>query len=406
MGYTDRMPAKKKGSPRKKTAPKRSKNQQILDAFKKTGARIETKARVSLKDRRGFALYYTPGVGVASEHLAKNPKDAPNLSVKKNSVAVISDGSAVLGLGDIGPYGALPVMEGKALIFKELAGIDAWPIVLDIPKDLPDAERVNRIVETIVAIAPGWGGINLEDIKAPECFEVERRVNDALAIPVMHDDQHGTAIVVLAGLINAARVVRKDLKTLRVVISGAGAAGAATAKLLLAAGVKDLIVLDRAGALYAGRPGLNDSKKELAKLTNPRKVKGDLAAAVAAGDAFIGLSGRGLVTREHVKSMAEKAIVFALANPVPEIMPEDAHAAGAFVVATGRSDFPNQINNALVFPGVFRGALDRRVAGITDAMKLRAARELAGLVARPTAGKIIPDILDRRVVKTIAAAIR
>lgn len=382
-----------------KLSPKKNREAQILAAFRKTGARIETKARVPLKDKKAFSLYYTPGVGVASEHLAKRPRDARALSVKKNSVAVISDGSAVLGLGNIGPYGALPVMEGKALIFKELAGIDAWPIVLD-------TQDPDEIVRTVIAIAPGWGGINLEDIAAPQCFDIERRINEALDIPVMHDDQHGTAIIVLAGLINASRVVRKDLKKLRVVISGAGAAGAATAKLLLYAGITDIIVVDRAGTLYARRPGLNDAKKELAKFTNPRRVKGDLAAAIEGADAFVGLSGRGLLHKGHVERMAPKSIVFALANPVPEIMPDEAAAAGAVVIATGRSDFPNQINNALVFPGVFRGALDNGVTDITMAMKLRAARALSGLVARPSAAKIIPGILDRRVVKTVAGAIR
>lgn len=393
MSYTGGMPAKKKNT------KKATRTQHILAAFKKTGARIETGTRVKLADKKDFSLYYTPGVGIASEYLAKHPKDARSLSVKKNSVAVVSDGSAVLGLGNIGPYGALPVMEGKALIFKELAGIDAWPIVLD-------TQDPHEIVRTVIAIAPAFGGINLEDIAAPQCFDIERRINDALDIPVMHDDQHGTAIVVLAGLVNAARAVRKEAKKLSVVISGAGAAGAATAKLLHAYGIRDIIVLDRSGTIYAGRPRLNSSKKELAALTNPRKVKGDLSAAMKGADAFIGLSGKGLLTATHVRSMAPKAIVFALANPIPEIMPEEAKRAGAAVIATGRSDFSNQINNALVFPGVFRGALDRGIQDITDKMKLRAALALSGLVARPTAEKIIPDILDRRVVKTVAAAIR
>lgn len=379
--------------------PKKKTPAQTLAAFKKTGARIETKARVKIKALADLSLYYTPGVGVASEHLAKHPEDARKFSVKKNSVVVVSDGSAVLGLGNIGPYGALPVMEGKALIFKEFAGIDAWPLVLS-------TQDPDEIVRTVIAIAPGWGGINLEDIAAPQCFEIERRINEALDIPVMHDDQHGTAIVVLAGLTNAAKVVKKDLKKLKVVISGAGAAGAATAKLLVAAGVKDIVVLDRGGSIYAGRPELNPSKKELAQLTNPRKVKGDLGVSIAGADVFVGLSGRGLLTHEHVASMAERSVVFALANPIPEIMPEEAKAAGAYVIATGRSDFPNQINNALVFPGVFRGALDNRVENITEAMKLKAAKALASLVATPTATKIVPDILDKRIVKTIAKVIR
>ena len=371
----------------------------ILAAFKKTGARIETRGRVKLKDKAGFALYYTPGVGVASLHLAKHPKDARSLSVKKNSVAVISDGSAVLGLGNIGPYGALPVMEGKALIFRELAGIDAWPIVLD-------TQDPDEIVRTIIAIAPGWGGINLEDIKAPECFEIEKRLVEALDIPVMHDDQHGTAIVVLAGLMNAAGVVKKPFKKLRVVISGAGAAGVAVAKLLRAAGITDIVVLDRNGAIYEGRPNLNQSKQELARLTNPRKVVGSLADALSHSDVFIGVSGPNLLTAADVKTMSERAIVFALSNPVPEIMPEEAKKGGAMVIATGRSDFPNQVNNALVFPGVFRGALDHGVTAITERMKLKAAKALAALVVKPSPTKIIPDVLDRRVVPAIAKVIR
>ncbi len=379
--------------------PKKKTPAQILAAFKKTGARIETKARVKIKEKKDLSLYYTPGVGVASEYLAKHPEDARKLSVKKNSVVVVSDGSAVLGLGNIGPYGALPVMEGKALIFRELAGIDAWPIVLN-------TQDPDEIVRTVIAIAPGWGGINLEDIAAPQCFEIERRINEALDIPVMHDDQHGTAIVVLAGLTNAATVVKKDLKKLKVVISGAGAAGAATAKLLVAAGVKDIIVLDRTGSIYQGRPALNDSKQELAQLTNPRGVAGDLALAILGADAFIGLSGAGALHPDHVRSMAERSIVFALANPVPEIMPDAARQAGADVIATGRSDFPNQINNALVFPGVFRGALDNGVQDITQNMKLKAAKALAALVARPVATKIVPDILDKRIVQAIAKVIR
>lgn len=372
---------------------------QILAAFKNVGARIETKARVRVKKLSDLSLYYTPGVGTASMHLASHPEDARKLSVKRNSVAVISDGSAVLGLGNIGPYGALPVMEGKALIFKEFAGIDAWPIVLD-------TQDPDEIVRTVLAIAPAWGGINLEDIKAPQCFEIEKRLVEALNIPVMHDDQHGTAIVVLAGLMNAAKVVGKPFKKLKVVISGAGAAGVATAKLLKAAGITDIIVLDRGGAIHKGRSDLNASKLELASLTNPRNASGHLQEVLIGSDVFVGVSGPDLLTAESVATMAERAIVFALSNPVPEILPEEARKGGAAVVATGRSDFPNQINNALVFPGVFRGALDRGVTAITEGMKLRAAKALAGLVEKPTASKIIPDVLDKRVVPAIAKVIR
>jgi malate dehydrogenase (oxaloacetate-decarboxylating) len=319
--------------------------------------------------------------------------------VKKNSVAVISDGSAVLGLGNIGPYGALPVMEGKALIFKELANIDAWPIVLD-------TQDTEEIIKTILNIAPGWGGINLEDFSAPRCFEIERRLVEALDIPVMHDDQHGTAIVVLAGLINAAKVVKKNFKKLRVVISGAGAAGVATAKLLMAAGLDDIIVTDRVGIINEGRTDLTDVKRELAEITNPRAVSGDLMDALIDADVFVGVSGPGTVTKEHIKVMSDDAIVFALANPTPEIMPDIARAAGARIVATGRSDFPNQLNNSLVFPGVFRGALDKGIRKITTDTKLRAAKALAALVTNPTALKIIPDNLDKRVVPAVAKAVR
>jgi len=372
---------------------------QILAAYKKAGARIETRGRVKLSSKKDFALFYTPGVGVASTYLAAEPLAARSMSVKRNSVAVISDGSAVLGLGNIGPYGALPVMEGKALIFKQLGGVDAWPIVLD-------TQDPDEIVRTVLAIAPGFGGINLEDIAAPKCFDIEKCIIEALDVPVMHDDQHGTAIVVLAGLINAAKVVKKDFKKLKVVISGAGAAGTAVTKLLLLAGITDLIVLDRAGAIHEARTDLPVHKQELAALTNPRKISGDLATALLGADVFVGVSGKGALSGEHIQTMAPKAIIFALANPEPEIMPRDAHKAGAAVVATGRSDFPNQINNALVFPGIFRGALDKGVRKITEETKLRAARAIAKLVARPTATHIIPDILDKRVVTAVAKAVR
>ncbi|MDE1919173.1 MAG: NADP-dependent malic enzyme [Patescibacteria group bacterium] len=376
-----------------------AKSKKILAAFKKQGARIETAARVKLAGKPDFSLWYTPGVGVASTYLAKHPEDARKLSVKKNSVAVISDGSAVLGLGNIGPYGALPVMEGKALIFKEKANVDAWPLVLDTQ----DPDEIVRIVK---AVAPSFGGINLEDIAAPNCFDIERRLVEELDIPVMHDDQHGTAIVVLAGLLNAAKVAKKNFKTLKVVVSGAGAAGTAVAKLLMLAGIKDITLLDRAGTLYAGRKGMNTHKAELAALTNPRGVKGGLAEAMRGADVFIGVSGKGLLKAEQVASMAPRSIVFAMANPDPEILPDEAKKAGALVVATGRSDFPNQINNALVFPGIFRGALDRGVSKITETTKLRAARALAALVGKPTASHIIPDLLDPRVVKAVARAVR
>ncbi|HYE23495.1 MAG TPA: NADP-dependent malic enzyme [Candidatus Paceibacterota bacterium] len=371
----------------------------VLAAHKAVGGKIETRGKVKLKKKEDFSTFYTPGVGQVSLHLSRKPEDARAYSLKKNSVAVVSDGSAVLGLGNIGPYGALPVMEGKALIFRELAGIDAWPIVLD-------TQDPEKIVETVLAIAPGFGGINLEDIKAPGCFCVEEELIKRLSIPVMHDDQHGTAIIVLAGLINAAKVVGKPIKKLKVTIAGAGAAGIAVAKLLLAAGIADIVLVDRAGAIEKGRKDLNDSKRDIAVRTNPRGVSGTLEDALQGADVFIGVSGPDLLTKDDIRTMAPRAIVFALSNPVPEIMPEEAKAGGAMVVATGRSDFPNQINNALVFPGVFRGALDKGVGQITEASKLRAAKALAALIDKPSAGKIIPEILDKRVVPAVAKAIR
>ncbi|MES2994621.1 MAG: NADP-dependent malic enzyme [Patescibacteria group bacterium] len=374
---------------------------QVVDAFKKTGARVETKGRVKMKTKDDFALYYTPGVGAASLHLAKHPKDTRLMSVKKNSVAVISDGSAVLGLGNIGPYGALPVMEGKALIFRELAGIDAWPIVLD-------TQDPDEIVRVIKAIAPGWGGINLEDFKAPECFDIEKRLIEALDIPVMHDDQHGTAIVVLAGLINAMQVVGKKWNGARITISGVGAAGVAIIRLLKLYQPKvNILAVDSRGIIGKRRKDLNATKQALIdEGLIFADEEGDLRKALIESDVFIGVSGPSLLKAEDVKFMNEKAIVFALSNPMPEILPEEAKKGGAMVIATGRSDFPNQINNALVFPGVFRGALDKGVTRITDASKLRAAKALAALVAKPTPAKIIPDILDKRVVKAVAGAVR
>jgi malate dehydrogenase (oxaloacetate-decarboxylating) len=375
-------------------------SKKIVAAYKKQGPRIGTSARAKLKERKDFSLWYTPGVGAAAAHLAARPSDARQMSIKKNSVAIISDGSAVLGLGNIGAYGALPVMEGKALIFKEMASIDAWPLVLDTQ----DADEIVRIAKEV---APNFGGINLEDIAAPKCFEIEQRLIAELDIPVMHDDQHGTAVVALAGLMNAARVVKKKLESLKVVISGAGAAGTAIANLLVAAGIPDVIALDRAGVLVVGRAGgMNPHKEALAAKTNPRKLSGDLATALAGADAVIGVSGPGSILPAHIGLMAEKPIVFALANPEPELMPDAAKKAGAAVVATGRSDFPNQLNNALVYPGIFRGALDKGVRAITEETKLRAARALAALVPKPTAEKIIPGLLDKRVVKAVAKAVR
>lgn len=375
-----------------------STGEEALRLHKERGGKIETKGKIDLTLRENLALAYTPGVGAVSSYLAEHPEEAGKYSVKGNSVAVISDGSAVLGLGNIGPYGALPVMEGKALIFKEFAGIDAWPIVLS-------TQDPDEIVAAVKAIAPSFAGINLEDIAAPQCFRIEERLIEELAIPVMHDDQHGTAIVVLAGLMNAAKVVGKDLAALRVVILGAGAAGTATARLMYAAGIHDIVMLDRKGAIHTGREDLNEEKKKLLSFTNPKSRKGSCAEVLLGSDAVIGLSGPNLLRAEDVRTMADKAIVFALSNPVPEIMPDEARAGGAAVIATGRSDFPNQLNNALVFPGVFRGALDNNVMKITDHMKLSAATALASLVESPSAGFVTPDVFDTRVVPVVAEAI-
>lgn len=372
--------------------------EEILKKYREVGGRIETKGKAPLSSKEDLALFYTPGVGKVSSHLASHPEDVRELSIKKNSVAVVSDGSAVLGLGNIGPYGALPVMEGKALIFKEFAGIDAWPIVLD-------TQDPEEIIQVVKAIAPSFGGINLEDIAAPQCFEIERRLQKELPIPVMHDDQHGTAIVALAGLINAAKVTGKDLTALKVVILGAGAAGAATARLLVAKGVKDVTLVDRKGVISKERSDLNDEKKLLLEITNPKNVTGTLQDALRGADVFIGVSGPALLNKEDVKLMKEAPIIFALSNPVPEIMPEEAHEAGAVVVATGRSDFPNQVNNALVFPGVFKGALESRVKDITEDMKLRAADALASLVQNPTKDKIIPGVFEKEVVTAVSKAV-
>ena len=386
-----------------------------LALHKKLGGKIRITPAAPVKNRTDLSLIYTPGVAAVSTVIAgtaRSPlpvehqkKAAKEYTIKKRMVAVISDGTAVLGLGNIGPYGALPVMEGKAALFKSFADVDAFPIVLDIqPK--PGQNYIDLVVETIVRIAPAFGGINLEDFAAPNCFEIEERVKAALDIPVMHDDQHGTAIVSLAALINAAKVTKKDFKKMRVVISGAGAAGTAIAKLLILAGVRDVIVLDSKGIISKKRIDLSLHKQELATLTNPMSVEGGLDEALRDADAIIGVSGPGLMHSGHVKLMAQQPIVFALANPTPEITPEEARQGGAAVIATGRSDYPNQINNSLAFPGIFRGALDHKVTKITDEMKLKAARSLAALVKKPTADKIIPGPFDKGVAQVVARAIR
>lgn len=374
---------------------------------KKLGGKIAVRNKVDIKNFTDLSLCYTPGVGAVSSAIAKDKKLARILTIKKNSVAVISDGSAVLGLGNIGPEAAMPVMEGKAMLFKKFADIDAVPIVLD-------TQDTEEIIRTVKILAPNFGGINLEDISAPRCFEIEERLKKELDIPVMHDDQHGTAIVVLAALINALKIVKKDIKKIKIVISGAGAAGVAITKLLLDYGVEHIVVLDSTGAVYLDRPNLNESKKQLAQLTNLgcagregfKCEQGGLAETIKGADVFVGVSAPGILTADMVKTMAEKSIVFAMSNPTPEIMPDVAKKAGAYIVATGRSDFPNQINNVLAFPGIFRGALDNKIKMITDEMKIRAAKNLAAIIKSPNPNNIIPSAFDKSVVKAVAKAVK
>ncbi len=371
-------------------------SKQALALHKKLGGKIRIMPAAPVRNRADLSLVYTPGVAAVSMHVARNPKEARDYTIKGRMVAVISDGSAVLGLGNIGALGALPVMEGKAALFKTFAGVDAFPIVLD-------TQDTEKIIETVIAIAPAFGGINLEDINAPKCFEIERRVSEALDIPVMHDDQHGTAVVVLAALINAFKVVGKSIASARIVILGAGAAGAATAGLLHAAGATKIVVLDSKGILESSRPEAH--KQELATF-NTEGITGNLQDALKGADVLLGVSGPNLVKAEDIKLMAKKAIVLAMANPTPEIMPEEAKRGGAMVVGTGRSDFPNQINNSLAFPGIFRGALDHKVTKITTEIKLKAARAIASLIKKPTADKIVPDMFDKRVAPAVAKVIR
>ena len=361
------------------------------------------KITTALRDRRELgrdelSAYYSPGVAAVSRAIADNPANLSRYTWTNNLVAVVSDGSAILGLGDLDPKAAMPVMEGKALLFKHFAGVDSVPIVLDV--HTPD-----EIVAAVKAIAPSFGAINLEDIAAPKCFEIEERLKAELSIPVFHDDQHGTAIVVLAGLINAMKVVHKTLADCRIVTVGAGAAGTAIIKLLRLYGVREIIAVDSRGIIGDSRTDLNDEKKALLEFVDRSKA-GTMEDAIAGADIFIGVSKGGLLTREHIQSMAASPIVFALANPIPEIMPDQAKHAGVAVIATGRSDFPNQINNALAFPGIFRGALDHKVAQITDQHKIAAAEALAALVDNPTADQVIPSPFDERVVSAVSAVIK
>ncbi|WP_457253551.1 NAD(P)-dependent malic enzyme [Pedococcus sp. P5_B7] len=360
------------------------------------GGKLGVHATQPLRDRTDLALLYTPGVADVSRAIAVDPTLAARYTARANTVAVVTDGTAVLGLGDIGPLAALPVMEGKAVLFKHFGGVDAVPVCME-------SGTVEELVDAIARIAPTYGGINLEDISAPRCFEIERLLQERLDIPVFHDDQHGTAIVVLAGLLNAATVVGRPLESLRVVVSGAGAAGVAVTKLLARAGVADLVVCDSRGIISPSRDDLADHKRRLAATTNPRGLSGGLADALTGADVFVGVSG-GQVPEEDVARMAPDAIIFALANPTPEVHP-DVAARYAAVVATGRSDFPNQINNVLAFPGIFRGALDSGASQVTEAMKLAAAQAIADLVEHPTAEEIVPSVFAPGVADAVAAAV-
>ena len=374
-------------------------NKIALELHEAHRGKIEVVSKVTVKNRDDLSTAYTPGVAEPCRKIAANKEDVYKYTAKGNLVAVVTDGTAILGLGDIGPEAGLPVMEGKAVLFKEFAGVDAFPICLD-------TKDVDEIVETVVRIAPGFGGINLEDIAAPRCFEVERKLKERLDIPVFHDDQHGTAIVLLAALINALKVVDKKIGDVRVVISGAGSAGTAIGKLIMAYGVRHLTYCDRKGILNRDT-ALNDAQLELCETTNLEDMHGTIADALKGADVFIGVSAPGIVTEDMIRSMNHDAIVFPMANPTPEIMPDLALKAGAGVVGTGRSDFPNQINNVLVFPGIFRGALDCRAKEITEGMKLAAAEAIASLVTDEElkADYIIPDVFDPRVAKVVAQAV-
>lgn len=367
-----------------------------LALHQKLQGKIKVSAAIKVDNDRMLAEVYTPGVGAVSQAVADGSVNLRDVTIVGHSVAVISDGSAVLGLGNIGPAGALPVMEGKAMLFAQLAGLNAWPIVLD-------TQDPDEIVATIKHIAPVFGGINLEDIAAPQCFDIERRLQQELDIPVIHDDQHATAIAVLAGLINAVKVTSKQQSQLKVVIVGAGAAGNAVAKLLIAWGVADVMVVDSKGIISTNRTDLDSNKQQLAELTNKNGRSGSVAEALSGSDVVIGLSIAGLIDKDMVSSMASEPIVFALANPTPEIMPDEAKSAGAAVIATGRSDFPNQINNVLVFPGMFKGAIGSGVRKVTIKHKLAAAEALAHCVAKPDPEHIVPSVFDSNVVEALTS---
>ena len=374
-------------------------NKLAIELHKKYKGKITTQIRDQEElDRDKLSAYYTPGVGEISRIIAANPESLPDYTWTNNLVAIISDGSAILGLGNLGPKAAMPVMEGKALLLKHFANVDSVPIVLDVHE--PD-----EIIKTVKAIAPSFGAINLEDIAAPKCFEIEERLKEELDIPVFHDDQHGTAIVVLAGLINAAKLTNRKLTDCKITVVGAGAAGTAIIKLLNLYGIKNILAVDSRGIINKNRTDLNTEKTILLDYINSSQ-SGSLQDALSGSDIFIGVSRAGLLTSELVKTMAKDPIIFALANPTPEIMPDEAKSAGAAIIATGRSDFANQINNSLAFPGIFRGALDNGVKKITDQHKLAAAESIAKLVENPSASEIIPSPFDKRVVKTVANVIK
>lgn len=374
-----------------------------VELHKKIKGKLEVRSKIKIKNKEDLSVAYTPGIAEVSRLLAKEKSLASQLSIKSNSVAVISDGSSVLGLGNIGPYGALPVMEGKAALFKEFAGVDAYPICLD-------TQDTEEIIKTIKNISVGFGGINLEDIAAPKCFEIEERLKDELDIPVMHDDQHGTAIVVLAALINSLKIIKKKKENIKVVINGAGAAAIAIAKLFIEYGVNSekMIMVDRTGIIWDGREDLNKYKKQIAEKTNKEKISGDLKEALRDADVFIGVSTGNVLKKEWVEKMSDSPVVFAMANPIPEISLEDAKKTKIKVFGTGRSDYPNQINNVLVFPGIFRGALDSGAKKITNKMKMSSAESISKLVSKKDLSPsfVIPKPFDKRVAKAVAKAVK
>lgn len=374
--------------------------EESLEAHREWDGKISTDPKMDIRTRHDLAVAYTPGVAEPCKEIAKNPDDAYIYTIKSNTVAVVTDGSAVLGLGNIGPLAALPVMEGKCDLFKTFADVNAFPICLD-------TQDTDEIVKACVQLAPVFGGINLEDISAPRCFEIEERLNDALDIPVFHDDQHGTAIVVLSALINSLKLVDKNAEDVKVVMSGAGAAGIAIAKLLLSYGFKNIIMCGSRGIISSKLGGINDAQRDMLKVTNLDDIYGSLADAMVGADVFVGVSAGGIVTKAMVETMAKDPIVFAMANPTPEIYPEDALAAGAAVVGTGRSDFPNQVNNVIAFPGIFKGALEARAERITEPMKLAAAKALASLVSPQELSPdfVMPDPFDPRIAETVAKAV-